>query len=106
MSSPWVVHISTRPPIAAEVWANGWAVVFWETERPPTPVLDGYGDVASDELTDMILAVETLYHRVIGPTNDEFVYTVWGFDTPEEMFRTCGTRLLMTDGLVSDWSYP
>ena len=98
--SPWVVHISASPPMAF-----GWAVVYWQTEAKPSVVLDGYGSVASDELTDMILRAETLYHRVIGPSSDEFVFTVWAFETLEDMFRTCGPHLYATTGVIPDWSY-
>lgn len=105
--SSWVVHVSARPPIAANAWADGWAILFWETSDPPEVVLEGSGEArATQELTDMVLRAEDLYHRMIGPSSDEFVFTVWGFETMEEMYRWCGDHLMATNGLIPDWSYP
>ena len=102
MSAAWVVHISARYPMGP----HGTAVAFWQTSRPTQPVLDGYGERASDELSEMVVAVTDLYHEQIGPACDDFVYTVWAFDDLTEMFHTCGPHLLETDGVVADWAYP
>jgi hypothetical protein len=98
----WLVHLAATYPNGSV----GWVVHYWTASEPIQAIL--VGPNADPILEEMLATTKALYHRHIGPAyaDDDFVFTIWPFETPAEMFFAAGERLLATDGVVGSFRAP
>lgn len=84
----------------------GWVLDYLVVSDSPEEFLGGR--FPSVMLDYAITHAQALYHEQVGPAYslDDFTYTIWVFETPEEMFYACGVRMLATDGVVPDYQGP
>jgi hypothetical protein len=97
-----LVTLSARYPGGA----LGWVLDYLVVDDSPEEFLGGR--FPSVMLDYAITHAQALYHAQVGPAYalDDFTYTIWVFETPEEMFHACGVRMLETDGVVADFARP
>lgn len=96
-----LVHLGARYPDGGV----GWVVDYVVYGEPLDVLLNDHFFGALDEIIDQAI---NRYHREIGPAYsiDDFVFTIWPFESPEEMFWAAGERMLATDGRVDDFGRP
>lgn len=81
-------------------WGQRGEIVTVVSGFSPEEVTES-GQFASPLLEEVLAGALERYHTLIGPAYgpEDFVFTFWLFDTPDEMFWACGERIVQTNGM-------